>query len=120
MRVCPKCGFIDPPHWKHCKWSYYIDGITFENFKLLYPNLGLKLKRPKDITEDKDFVYRLTKTGLVVERKAKIDLQNPKELNIHLETFEKGSRHLIHNPHEAKRNREKWSPSQKKLLEVSI
>ncbi len=74
MRVCPKCGFIDPPHWKHCKFSYHIDSIDFESFEMLYPKLAKNLKKGGDITEDKDYYYRLTKKSKAfVHRKAKIE-----------------------------------------------
>jgi hypothetical protein len=79
MRVCPCCGFIDPPEWKHCKYSYHIDIISRENFGLLYPELAKALKKGGDITEDKNYFYRLVKSCQVVQRKAKIEWteQNP-------------------------------------------
>jgi len=77
MRVCPKCGFVDPPYWKHCKWSYYIDDCSFENFQMLYPELAKELLKNR-LAEDKYYAYRTQKKpkGLPqwVQRKAKIDM----------------------------------------------
>lgn len=133
MRVCPKCGHIDPPQWKHCKYSYYIDGITRENFEKLYPDLAKNLKKGRDLTEDELYVYRLTKTELVVERKAKIDFLSLSPIDWK-DGHEKGSRQL-REPHalrkhwfitpknlaKSQENPKHWSklhPSQKKLLET--
>jgi len=74
MRVCPKCKYVDHPAWKHTKYSYYIDNCSYENFKILYPQLAKLLTKKGSILEDEDYVYRRTcsKEGWV-ERKAKID-----------------------------------------------
>lgn len=72
MRVCPKCGYIDPPYWKHVKYSYYIDASSLENFKLLCPELAKRIAREK-VVSDEHFIYRLCKKGTWVERKAKVD-----------------------------------------------
>ena len=75
MRVCPCCGYQDPRYWKHAKWSYHIDTCSWETFKTEYPELAKNLQKggPCSITEDKDFVYRITKTMMAVQRKAKAD-----------------------------------------------
>jgi len=56
MRVCPKCGFVDPPQWKHSKYSYWIDNIRLEDFRELYPELAKELEANKT-AKDKDYVY---------------------------------------------------------------
>jgi len=73
MRVCPKCKYIDPPYWKHVKYSYWIDSCSLENFKVLHPKLAKKLTKPCSVVEDEDYLYRLVKNGDWVERKAKVD-----------------------------------------------
>jgi len=73
MRVCHKCGYIEPAYWKHCRFSYWIDSISFENFKILHPNLAIKLKKGGDETEDKYYVYRRCLKKPFVHRKAKVD-----------------------------------------------
>ena len=72
MRVCPKCGFVDPPEWKHSKYSYWIDNCTLDDFRHLEPELA-KIIEVKGSAEDQNYVYRLTKNKHRVERKAKVD-----------------------------------------------
>ena len=74
MRVCENCGYADSPYWKHTKFSYYIDQCTAENFKIVKPKLAEKLNKPSAQTDDKNYIYYLTKTGKMVLRKAKIDI----------------------------------------------
>lgn len=71
--MCPKCGFKDPPEWKHVRFSYWIDTCSLENFKILYPILSTKLTKPGAEIEDENYVYRLVLKGGWVKRKAKID-----------------------------------------------
>jgi len=72
MRVCPKCHYVDPPEWRHQRWSYWIDFCTYEQFKQLYPAIDIQ---PKQIVEHEDYLYRRVKNERadVVHRKAKID-----------------------------------------------
>jgi len=72
MRVCPNCGYTDPPAWKHSKYSYWIDNCLTEDFKQLHPELVAFILQQKH-AEDEINVYRLTKNGRRVERKAKVD-----------------------------------------------
>jgi len=72
MRVCPKCGYIDPPYWKHVKFSYFVDSCSLENFSLLFPNLAEKIT--DDMVFDGINYYRLIKSGFWVLRMAKIDV----------------------------------------------
>ena len=76
MRVCPKCGYVDPPYWRHSRFSYWLDIIEVENLALVKPELAKILKKEKKgfVVEDKDYYYRKGKNGVFVERKAKIDL----------------------------------------------
>jgi hypothetical protein len=79
MRVCPCCGYQDPPYWKHVKWSYYIDSCSLESFNIVKPELYAQLLK-EGFAEDKNYIYRVSKakrgTGIPfwVQRKAKIDL----------------------------------------------
>lgn len=82
MRICPHCEYVDPLYWKHVKYSYYIDSCSFENFKLLKPELAKRLALKHGSTiEDKHYVYRITKDGYWIERKAKIDFIDIKNKN---------------------------------------
>jgi len=72
MRVCPKCGFVDPPEWKHSKYSYWIDNCRLEDLKTMNPSLAKTLE-DQGHAKDKDYVYRLTKNKTRAERKAIVD-----------------------------------------------
>lgn len=73
LRVCPKCAYVDPPEWRHSKFSYWIDFCQYEDFKKLHPKLAMDLEANPKLAEDKHYIYRLTKTGKRVHRKAKVD-----------------------------------------------
>lgn len=72
--------------------------------------------------EDEDYVYRLVKTKMAVQRKAKIEWTENNPFGA--EKYEKFNHNLPHSPF--KRAGEvdwnvwrKWYPSQTKLLEVT-
>ena len=73
MRVCPKCGYVDPPYWRHSKYSYWIDHIEYENFQTLHPELCPL--QPGGKIENEHYVYRRMKKSDRVERKALIDYE---------------------------------------------
>lgn len=73
MRVCPKCKFVDPPQWRHSRYSYWIDHCEISHFKELHPNLYEQLINGAKLVEDDDYIYRLTKNRARVERKALVD-----------------------------------------------
>lgn len=75
MRVCPHCEYVDPPEWRHSKYSYWIDWTELENLKKLDFLLAQQIEMNRK-AEDKHYVYRLMKHGRSVERKAKIDYGN--------------------------------------------
>ena len=112
MRVCPKCGYVDPPEWRHSKYSYWIDFCEVYGFEKLYPKLHTELVRGVKLVEDKYYLYRITKNKGKVERKAKVDygdqwnipMENPKRWSGKWPDFDK-----------------KWNydKSQTKLLEVT-
>ena len=108
MRVCPKCGYIDPPHWKHVKYSYWIDSCSLENFKILHPTLAKRLKKAGAIVEDKLYIYRLVRNGDWVERKAKIDFVGGGWSDL-------TEAHKPISPWAGDENFGDWHPTQKKL-----
>ena len=109
MRVCPKCGYIDPPEWKHTRYSYWIDDCSFENFKILFPDLAKIIKCKGSQIDDKYYVYRhtLSKEGWV-ERKAKIDFVG--------KGWSDGTERYI-SPWGEGKKRFRLHPNQKKLFE---
>ena len=113
MRVCPKCGFVDPPEWKHSKYSYWIDNIRVEDFRRLSPTLA-KILEAQGFGEDEYYIYRITKNKTRIERKAKVDYGN--QWTIPMEKAHSGGKHDVRD------FRKVWSrghPKQRKLLEVS-
>jgi len=85
MRVCPKCGYVEPPEWRHSRYSYWLDICKLGDFEKLHPKLATTLKH-QDFAEDEDYVYRLMgKSKLTVERKAKIDFMTWREPMEHAE-----------------------------------
>ena len=78
MRVCPKCGFIDPPMWRGSIAHREIDFTRFDDLASEYPLLAQKVKEEqsqkgtKNFVEDAHYAYHLTKSGNV-ERQAKLD-----------------------------------------------
>ena len=73
MRVCPKCGYVDPPYWRHSIYSYWIDFTEYENFKNMHPELCPL--QSGELTEDEYFVYRRMKKSDFIERKAIVDYE---------------------------------------------
>lgn len=70
MRICPKCGYEDPPQWKQ-SMHFHEDYMPFTDFEMFYPKLAILVLKQKYV-EDKPFVYHLTK-GRNVLRQAIID-----------------------------------------------
>jgi hypothetical protein len=73
MRVCPECGHVDPPEWRHSRYSYWIDFCDIDHFKALHPELHKRLMSGEKLVEDRYYIYRLTKNKSRVERKALVD-----------------------------------------------
>ena len=114
MRVCPKCGYVDPPEWKHHRWSYWIDICHIEEFKVLQLELANRLLKGEKLVEDKNYIYRLYAKGRqFVQRKALIDYgyqwEPPMEPVNHKSPFKSKPPHF--------RKHWKLDPNQKKLLE---
>jgi len=122
MRVCPKCKYVDPPYWKHVKYSYWIDSCSRGNFSLLHPTLAKQLKKASDTAEDDLYVYRLTRNETTVERKAKVDFldgfgwTDGTEKHEHFPSKPK-SPWMHDNPQKRPKLWQGREPYQKKLLE---
>lgn len=59
MRVCPKCGYVDPPEWRGDRWRWEKDYCTLEDFKRLHADLAAQLLDGHRVVTDFHFAYRL-------------------------------------------------------------
>ena len=109
MRVCPKCGYTDPPYWRHSKFSSWIDLCEYEDFKEMHPDLAQRLEDGEQNVEDKDYVYRRTKNLKRVHRKAKVDFMGSWVVD-----QEKAKHQIIDT-----RPYWIWNPNQRRLLDSS-
>jgi hypothetical protein len=111
MRVCHKCGHVDPPQWKHSKYSYWIDNCLLEDFNEMQPEMVKGLLQGA-ILEDTYYLYRLTKNKHRVERKAKVDYGNQWTIPMERATPK-------HNVRDFRPNWYKVTPNQTKLSEAN-
>lgn len=68
MRVCPKCGFKDPLHWKQCAFRQHISYCKIGDLEFNNSLLANKVKKEIYCSEG-FYAYHLTKGGRV-ERQA--------------------------------------------------
>jgi hypothetical protein len=75
MRVCPKCGFVDPPIWKQSAFHQNISFTEFGSLELEEPELSKRLaESPTKRCSNGPYAYKLTRFYRV-ERQA--ILENP-------------------------------------------
>lgn len=65
MRVCPKCGFKDPPEWRNLRFQLFTEYTEFESFNRLYPELAAALLENPKIVFDEHHAYHLTRSNHV-------------------------------------------------------
>lgn len=65
MRVCPQCGFNDPPMWITTPYRVHCDYCRIEDFEQYYPEIKLEKGERK---ADGLCAYKRSKTGKYVER----------------------------------------------------
>ncbi|MBA7708216.1 hypothetical protein ES703_117108 [subsurface metagenome] len=69
MRVCPECGYTDPPCWRQVPWKFDTDFARTDDFKRLHPEVYRKLEIGHKIVCDEHFAYRFSgKAKIVVWR----------------------------------------------------
>lgn len=69
MRVCPQCGYVDPPEWRSTFNRKMDEDYThISNFeKMFSKELVDKLKKDKTLIIE-PYIYRLTKWNNVIRR----------------------------------------------------
>lgn len=79
MRICPRCGHVDPECWRHLRWSLYPDYCHIEELLEFEPDLAKEIldRRPtvKGPLKRGVFVYMLTKS-MHVRRMSASDFTN--------------------------------------------
>lgn len=75
MRICPKCGYSDPPIWKVTRYRVHCDYARIEDFREYYPRI--KIEKGERVS-DGLYVYKRSSKGdgLYVERQCLRDNPN--------------------------------------------
>jgi len=101
MRVCPKCGHVDPPYWRQVPWKFDTDMCWTDDFKRLHPKQYERLMKNHEFAFDECFAYTFSgKAREVVWR-------------VWIKMFEAGGKSAFHIPMEAALH--KKDPYQQKL-----
>ena len=68
MRVCPKCGYVDPDVWRPHKWRLLVDYCSISEFEDDYPETAEQFKK-HEVALDENYAYlRAGKGKLYVQR----------------------------------------------------
>lgn len=67
MRECPKCGYKDPPYWRHVKFRLFTDYCHLDDFKEMLPELVARLEIETDIVI-KPYIYHIVRKSNIVQR----------------------------------------------------
>lgn len=67
MRECPKCGYQDPPYWRHVRFRIFTDCCYLEDFKTMFPELYERIIKEVDIVV-KPYIYHLVVKANIVQR----------------------------------------------------
>lgn len=66
MRICPKCGFVDPPYWLPSRWRIpeycRVEDLQKDQKHIVKQLLNVA---PMEIITDQFCAYRMTETGFV-------------------------------------------------------
>lgn len=86
MKICPICGYRDNSLWRHSRFDYNADYMSWEDFQREFQNFAqlLQDKKNHDPIELGNYVfYRRGTGGLEVYRVAKEDYNMPRERKNH-------------------------------------
>ena len=71
MKVCPKCGYVDPQCWRQNRWVSNVDYTRVEDFVQYYP--GMAELQPGCTTSDEyNYYYRGKRNPYFVYRWPKV------------------------------------------------
>ena len=91
MKICPKCGFRDNPLWRHSRFDYNADYMSWEDFQTEFPDVAKLLEGQRNhvpISLLGYVFYRRGTGGLQVYRVAKEDYKMPRERKNHRKTYQ--------------------------------
>jgi hypothetical protein len=86
MKVCPNCGYQDNPYWRHSRFDFNADYMSWEDFKREFPDFHFALAERANnnpVELQGYFYYRRGTGGLEVYRVAKEDYKMPRERKNH-------------------------------------
>ena len=86
MRICPKCGYVDPPEWRHSRFDFNADYCRFDNAPQEVSHIVEILKDKKNfqpLAEGPCIYYRRGKGGIYLYRVSKEDFKIPRERKKH-------------------------------------
>lgn len=63
MKVCPKCGYREPPIWLNHQFQQHVTYARVEDFEQYYPNLAKQIVKAGYVTSDEYCYYRRSKKG---------------------------------------------------------
>ena len=64
MRVCPICGYCDPPIWRHKRHRLFTCYCHLDDLKLFEPDLAEALEKKRDL-KLLGYIYHLTLVAMV-------------------------------------------------------
>ena len=66
MKVCPKCGFVNPDYWLPSRWRI-TEYCRIDDLQQDQPTITKKLLslKPKEVIVDKFYAYRMNEAGFV-------------------------------------------------------
>lgn len=66
MKVCSKCGFVDPPYWLPSHWRI-TEYCRIDDLKQDQPDIAEKLEsvNPMEVVSDQYYLYRMNESGFV-------------------------------------------------------
>ena len=67
MRECPKCGYKDPPYWRHVRFRIFTDCCHIEDFRMMFPDLAERIVKEIDLVV-RPYIYHFVKKALMVQR----------------------------------------------------
>jgi hypothetical protein len=82
MRICPNCGFRDNPLWRHSRFEFNADYMSWDDFQTEFQELAKLLEGRKNhdpVERGSYFYYRRGTSGIEVYRVPKEDFLVPRE-----------------------------------------